>query len=85
MLARWVLIVWGAWLGVLGLATALAALQVWNSSPILPVGLLVLMLGAWLGLVIAATVRLIRGPRATGLWWDCSWGRRRSGSWSGTS
>ena len=63
MLARWVFTVWGAWLGALGLAAALTASQIWNSNPILPVGLSVLMLAAGLGLVIAATVRLIRGPR----------------------
>ena len=63
MLARWVFTVWGAWLGALGLAAALTALQVWNPNPILPVGLPVLMVAAGLGLVIAATVRLIRGPR----------------------
>lgn len=63
MLARWVLTVWGAWLGALGLAAALTASGIWNSNPILPVGLSVLMLAAGLGLVIAATVRLIRGPR----------------------
>jgi hypothetical protein len=63
MLARWVFTVWGAWLGALGLAAALTASQVWNSNPIIPVGLSVLMLAGGLGLVIAATVRLIRGPR----------------------
>jgi hypothetical protein len=63
MLARWVLTVWGAWLGALGLAAALTASQVWNPNPILPVGLSVLMLAALLGLVSAAAVRLIRGPR----------------------
>ena len=63
MLARWVFTVWGAWLGALGLAAALTASQIWNPNPILPVGLSVLMLAAGLGLVIAATVRLIRGPR----------------------
>jgi hypothetical protein len=63
MLARWVLTVWGAWLVALGLAAALTAAQIRNSNPILPVGLSVLMLAAGLGLVIAATVRLIRGPR----------------------
>ena len=63
MLARWVFTVWGAWLGALGLAAALTAAQVWNPNPILPVGLPVLMLAAWLGLMVAATVRLIRGPR----------------------
>ena len=62
MLARWVLTVWGAWLGALGLAAALTAAQVWNVNPILPVGLSVLMLAGLLGLVTAATVRLIRGP-----------------------
>jgi hypothetical protein len=63
MLARWVLTVWGAWLGALGLATALTALQVWNPNPVLPAGLPILMAAAWLGLLVAATVRLIRGPR----------------------
>ncbi|MFI5461486.1 MAG: hypothetical protein ACHRXM_39340 [Isosphaerales bacterium] len=63
MLARWVVTVWGAWLGALGLAAALTASQVRNSNPILPVGLSVLMLAAGIGLMIAATVRLIRGPR----------------------
>jgi len=63
MLARWALTVWGAWLGALGLTAALTALQIWNPNPILPVGLSVLMLAALLDLVIAATVRLIRGPR----------------------
>ena len=63
MLARWVFTVWGAWLGALGLAAALTASQIWNPNPILPVGLSVLMFAAGLGLVIAATVRLIRGPR----------------------
>ena len=63
MLARWVFTVWGAWLGALGLATALTASGIWKTNPILPVGLSVLMFAAGLGLVIAATVRLIRGPR----------------------
>ena len=63
MLARWVFTVWGAWLGALGLAAALTASGIWNPNPILPVGLPVLMLAAGLGLVVAATVRLIRGPR----------------------
>jgi hypothetical protein len=63
MLARWVFTVWGAWLGAISLAAALTASRVWNPNPILPVGLSALMLAALLGLVIAATVRLIRGPR----------------------
>ena len=63
MLARLVFTVWGAWLGALGLAAALTASGIWNRNPILPVGLSVLMFAAGLGLVIAATVRLIRGPR----------------------
>ena len=63
MLARWVFTVWGAWLGALGLAAALTASGIWNTNPILPLGLSVLMFAAGLGLVIAATVRLIRGPR----------------------
>jgi hypothetical protein len=63
MLARCVLTVWAAWLGALGLAAALTASGIWNSNPILPVGLSVLMSAAGLGLVITATVRLIRGPR----------------------
>jgi hypothetical protein len=63
MLARWVFTVWGAWLGALGLAAALTASGIWKTNPILPVGLSVLMFAAGLGLVIAATVRLIRGPR----------------------
>ncbi len=63
MLALWVFTVWGAWIGALGLAEALNASRIWNPNPILPVGLAVLMFAAGLGLVIAATVRLIRGPR----------------------
>ena len=63
MLARWFLTVWGAWLGALGLAAALTASGIWNANPIFGVGLSVLMFAAGLGLVIAATVRLIRGPR----------------------
>jgi hypothetical protein len=63
MLARWVFTVWGAWLGALGLAAALTASRIWNPNPILPLGLSVLTFAAGLGLVIAATVRLIRGPR----------------------
>jgi hypothetical protein len=63
MLARCVFTVWGAWLGALGLAAALTASGIWKTNPILPVGLSVLMFAAGLGLVIAATVRLIRGPR----------------------
>ena len=63
MLPRWVFTVWGAWLGAIGLAAALTASRIWNPNPILPVGLSVLMFAAGLGLVIAATVRLIRGPR----------------------
>ncbi len=63
MLAPWGFTVWCAWLGALGLAAALTASQIWNPNPILPVGLSVLMFAAGLGLVIAATVRLIRGPR----------------------
>jgi len=63
MLARWVFTVWGAWLGALGLAAALTASGIWKTNPILAVGLAVLMFAAGLGLVIAATIRLIRGPR----------------------
>ena len=63
MLARCVFTVWGAWLGAIGLATALTASRIWNANPIFGVGLSVLMFGAGLGLAIAATVRLIRGPR----------------------
>src|SRR5271163_4037584 len=63
VLARWVLTVWGAWLGTIGLAAALTASQVWNPNPVLPAGLPILMVAAWLGLMVAATVRLIRGPR----------------------
>ncbi len=63
MLARWVLTVWGAWLGTLGLSAALIASGVWNPNPILPLGLPILALAALLGLVVSATVRLIRGPR----------------------
>ncbi len=63
MLARWACTVWGAWLGALGLATALTASGIWNANPVFGVGLSVLMFAAGLGLVIAAIVRLIRGPR----------------------
>src|SRR3954452_18305048 len=63
MLARWVFTVWGAWLAALGLAAALTASGIWNTNPILPLGLSALMFAAGPGLVIAATVRLIRGPR----------------------
>jgi hypothetical protein len=63
MLARCVFTIWATWLGALGLGAALTASQIWNPNPILPVGLAVLMLAAGLGLVIAATVCLIRGPR----------------------
>ena len=63
MLGRLVLTVWGAWLGAFGLAAALTAFGVWNPNPVLPAGLPILMLAAWLGLLVAATVRLIRGPR----------------------
>ena len=63
MLGRWVFTVWGAWLGTLGLAAALTASQVLHPDPILPAGLPILMVAAWLGLLVAATVRLIRGPR----------------------
>jgi hypothetical protein len=63
MLAQWIFTIWGAWLGALGLAAALTASQIWNPNPILPVGLAVLMFAAGLGLVIAATIRLIRGAR----------------------
>jgi hypothetical protein len=63
MLARCVFTVWGAWLGALGLAAVLTAFGIWKTNPILAVGLAVLMFAAGLSLVIAATVRLIRGPR----------------------
>jgi hypothetical protein len=63
MLAPWVFTVWGAWLGALALGAALTASQIWNPNPILPIGLAVLMLAGGLGLVIAVTVRLIRGHR----------------------
>ena len=63
MLARWVFTVWGAWLGAFSLAAALTALQVWNPNPVLPAGLPILMVAAWLGLMVTASVRLIRGPR----------------------
>ena len=66
MLARWVFTVWGAWLGTLGLAAALTASQIWNPNPILQLGLLALMLAALLRLVVAATIRLLRGPRRDG-------------------
>ncbi len=46
MLVRWVVTVWSVWLGAIGLATALTALQISNRNPILPVGLSVLMLAA---------------------------------------
>jgi hypothetical protein len=62
LLARWLFTDWCARLGALGLAAALTASHLWNLSPILPVGQSVLMFAARLGLVIAATVRLIRGP-----------------------
>jgi hypothetical protein len=63
MLAGWVFTVWGAWVGALGLASVLTGLRVWNPDPILPVGLAVVMFVAGVGLLIAATVRLIRGPQ----------------------
>jgi hypothetical protein len=63
MVVRCVFTVWGAWLGALGLAAALTASGIWKTNPILPVALAVLMFAAGLGLVIVATVRLIRGPR----------------------
>jgi hypothetical protein len=63
MLARWVFTVWGAWLGTFGLSATLIALGVWNPNPILPLGVPILMLAAWIVLLVAATVRLIRGPR----------------------
>lgn len=63
MPARLAFTVWGGWLGALGLATALTALGAWNSRTILPLGLLILMFAAGLGLVVAATARLVRGPR----------------------
>jgi hypothetical protein len=63
MLFRCVFTVWGAWLGALSLAAALTASGIWNSNPLIPVGLSALMLAGGLGLVIAATLRLIRGPR----------------------
>ena len=63
MLVRWVSTVWGAWVGALGLAAAMTATQVLNPNPILPAGLPIVMVAAWLGLLVAATVRLIRGPR----------------------
>ncbi len=63
MLARCVFTIWGAWLGALGLATALTASGIWKTNPIFPLALSVLMFAAGLGLVIAATVRLIYGPR----------------------
>ncbi len=63
MLGRWVFTVWVAWLGTLGLGAALTASRVWNPNPVLPAGLPILMVAAWLGLIVVATVRLIRGPR----------------------
>ena len=70
MPARWAIAVWVAWLGLLGLATVLVARQVWNPSPILPGGLLVLMLAAGVGLVIQVSRRLIVGPeRGRALAW----------------
>ena len=63
MLGRWVVTVWGAWLGTLGLAATLTASQVWNPNSILPASLPILMVATWLGLLVAATDRLIRGPR----------------------
>ncbi len=62
MLARWVFIVWGAWLGTLSLASALTGAQVLHPNPILPAGMPIVMLAAGLGLMVVATVRLIRGP-----------------------
>ncbi len=63
MLSRWAITVWLAWLGLLGLSSALTLGQVWNPNPLLPVGLLVAMLGAGVGLVVGTGVRLVRGPR----------------------
>ena len=63
MLSRWAITVWLAWLGLGGLSCALTLGQVWNPNPILPVGLLVVMLGAGVGLAVGAGVRLVRGPR----------------------
>ncbi len=63
MLVRWVLAVWGAWLGTFGLAAALIASEVRDPNPILPVALPASMLASGLGLVVGATARPIRGPR----------------------
>ncbi len=63
MLARWVVAVWVAWLVTLGTAAAFSAAQILNPNPIILLGLLALLLASFVGLVVAATVRLIRGPR----------------------
>ena len=59
--ARWAITVWVAWLSLLGLEAILVARQVWNPNPILPVGLLVLMVVAGVRLVIAASRLGCRG------------------------
>jgi hypothetical protein len=63
MLVRSVLTVWMAWFVGLGLATASTASGIWKLHPLIPVALLLLMLAGGLGMAIAATARLIRGPR----------------------
>ena len=65
MMTRLVFTIWAAWLEAIGLAAALTASGIWKMNPILPVELAVVFFGAGLGLVIAASVRLIRGPRRT--------------------
>ena len=53
----------GCLAGALGLAAALTASHVLNPNPVLPAGLPILMVAGWLGLLVTASVRLIRGPR----------------------
>ena len=63
MLARWAVTVWGSWLATLALAATMTASQVRDPSPILLLGPMALMVAASIGLVVASTARLIRGPR----------------------
>ncbi len=62
-LARLAVLVWSAWLGLVGLMLVLLRLDVWH-PPVLPImALFALLAASALSLLVAGWWRLIRGPR----------------------
>ena len=62
-LPRLALAVWLAWLGLIGLMFVMQARQVWHPRFVPMTGLLVLLIATGLSLIVAASWRLLRGPR----------------------